>query len=186
MQIRPTTPGDLEMLREIDGTIESSQYLHLESTGEGLCLAWRLEERPLRSKLIESNRLDDDRWFEAKQIVNGVDEGVSLLAEHEGAVVALLLAQPQPAAGTMRLLDVRVDYDYRRQGLAMAMIYQLIQFTRDAELRAVAAETRTNNFPANQLLAKCGFTLAGVDTQRHSNHDMVKEAATLLWYAALD
>ena len=28
--------------------------------------------------------------------------------------------------------------------------------------------------------------LAGVDTRRWSNHDLVKETVTLLWYAALD
>ena len=28
--------------------------------------------------------------------------------------------------------------------------------------------------------------MTGVDTHRHSNHDMVKESATIFWYAALD
>jgi ribosomal protein S18 acetylase RimI-like enzyme len=79
-----------------------------------------------------------------------------------------------------------VDYDLRRQGLGMALVYQIVQKTREAELRAVTAETRTNNFPANQLLLKCGFDLGGLDTRRHTNHDMVKESATLLWYASLD
>ena len=86
----------------------------------------------------------------------------------------------------MRLLDVRVDYDFRRQGLGSAMVYQVIQRTRELELRAISAEARTNNFPANQFLQKLGFDLSGVDTRRHSNHDMVKESATLFWYAALD
>ena len=40
--------------------------------------------------------------------------------------------------------------------------------------------------PASQFLIKSAFDLAGIDTRRHSNHDMVKEAATLIWYAALD
>jgi hypothetical protein len=68
----------------------------------------------------------------------------------------------------------------------MALIYRAINRARDLELRAVFAEVPANNFPANQLLLKCSFELAGVDTRRHSNHDVVKESATLLWYAALD
>ncbi len=36
------------------------------------------------------------------------------------------------------------------------------------------------------MLAKSGFELAGVDDHRNSNHDLVKEAVTLFWYAPLD
>lgn len=186
MEIRPATTSDLDLLLEIDGTVESSQYLHLEQVGEGLKTSWSLEERPLRNKLIESNPLGDDLRFTLKQIVSGADEGVVLVVEIDQQMAALAVAKPEHEHRTMRLLDVRVDYDLRRQGLGMALVYQIIQKTREAELRAVTAETRTNNLPANQLMAKCGFDLAGLDTRRHTNHDMVKESATLLWYAALD
>jgi RimJ/RimL family protein N-acetyltransferase len=70
--------------------------------------------------------------------------------------------------------------------MGTALIYALIQEAREQGLRAVAAETLSNNLPAGGLLAKCGFQLSGVDTRRRSNHDLVKEAVTLFWYAALD
>lgn len=186
MEIRPATATDLDLLLEIDGTVESTQYLHLEQAGEGLKASWSLDPRPLRSKLIEPNALNEDLRFTVKQLITGADDGVVLVVQHDDQIVGLALAKPEHEHRTMRLLDVRVDYDLRRQGLGMGLVYQIIQKTREAELRAVTAETRTNNFPANQLLLKCGFDLAGVDTRRHSNHDMVKESATLLWYAALD
>jgi hypothetical protein len=50
----------------------------------------------------------------------------------------------------------------------------------------VAAESLTNNHPAGGLLAQCGFELSGIDIRRRTNHDLVKESATLIWYAALD
>jgi GNAT superfamily N-acetyltransferase len=186
MQIRPVEPRDLDLLSEIDGTVESSQYLHVERTGEGLGTAWRLHERPLRERLVRSNPIDDDRRFVIKQIVTGGDDGVALMAEHDGVPVALLAASPDFAAGTLRIHELRVDFDYRRQGIATALIYQAIAAARDGELRAVAAETTTDNHPAALLLAKCGFDVAGLDAQRRSNHDLVKEAVTLFWYAALD
>jgi len=186
MQIRPVAAIDLDALVEIDGTVESSQYLHLDRTGEGLTRQWSIEPRPLRTKLIEPNPLVDEQRFTIRQIATGADEGMAMTVELNDQPAALLLAQVQPLHGTLKLLDLRVDYDHRREGLATALMYQLIQAARDNELRAVAAETRANNFPANQLLAKLGFELSGVDTQRHSNHDLVKEAVTLFWYAALD
>ena len=90
------------------------------------------------------------------------------------------------ATGALHIIDMRVDYDHRRQGLATAMIYQVINRARELEMHAVSAEVSANNLPANQLLLKCAFDLAGIDTKRHSNHDVVKESATLIWYASLD
>jgi GNAT superfamily N-acetyltransferase len=186
MQIRPATSHDLDAVRDIDGTVESSNYLHLESGGEGMTLSWRLEERRAREKLIEANQLDDDAYFSLKQIVSGTEEGLALAVELSDQPVALLVARRDHAAGTLRLIDVRVDYDYRRQGLGTALVYHAIGQARDLGLRAMSAETLTNNVPASALLAKCGFELSGVDTRRRTNHDLVKEAVTLFWYVPLD
>jgi ribosomal protein S18 acetylase RimI-like enzyme len=186
MDIRPLHVDDLRDLADVDATIEATQYLHVEKGGAGSALSLSVEERPLRSKQVTSNPIDDELRLALKQVASGADEGIALVAEHEGRVVAVAIAQPDPARGTMRLLDVRVDYDFRRQGIGTAMVYQIIQRTRDAELRAVAAETLTNNHPASRFLMRTGFELAGVDTRRRSNHDVVKEAATLFWYASLD
>jgi ribosomal protein S18 acetylase RimI-like enzyme len=186
MEIRPGNAKDLDLLPDIDGTVESTRYLHLEQSGEGLAATWRLEERPLRQKLIDPNRLADEATFLLKQIVSGADEGLVLVAEHDDAPVAVLVAHRRPERQTLHLVDLRIDYEQRRQGIATAMMYQLIAAAREMSVRAVSAETRTNNVPANQLLAKCGFELSGVDTRHDSNHDVVKEAATLFWYAPLD
>jgi ribosomal protein S18 acetylase RimI-like enzyme len=186
MQTRPATTSDVANLLDIDGTIESTQYLHLERSGEGLSTGWKLDPRPLREKLIESNPLNDERQFLLKQIVMGADEGLALLVEIGDAPIAMALAQARPSDGTMDLLDLRVDYDIRRQGIGTVLIYQIMQHARDMGLRSVSVETRTSNLPANQMLHKLAFEIAGVDTHRHSNHDMVKEAATIFWYAAMD
>jgi ribosomal protein S18 acetylase RimI-like enzyme len=186
MQIRRATSEDVEAMREIDGTVESVQYLHVDRTGEGLAASWRLEARPARQKLIEPNRLGDDAYFTLRQITGGIEEGLALVVELEDQPVAMLLARPDPEAGTLRIFDLRVDYDYRRQGLGTALLYNLIQLARDQVFRAIQVEALTNNVPGNSLLAKCGFELSGVDTRRRTNHDLVKEAVTLFWYVPLD
>lgn len=185
MQIRLAKPTDFVQLPDVDGTIESSRYLHLDQSGEGLAVSWRLEERPLREKQIEPNRLTDETTFLVKQIVTGADEGTVLVAEYDEALVAVLVAHHQPQRNTLQIVDLRVDYETRRQGIGTAMVYQAIAAARELERRAVSAETTTNNFAAIQLLHKLGFELSGVDTRRHSNHDVVKESATLFWYLPL-
>ena len=186
MEIRPIRPADLDRLIDIDGTIESSQYLHIDQAGEGLSASWKIEERPLRQKRTDRNQPSDESLFVMKQIVNGIEEGIALLAEHEQVNVATLVALQAAEFGTLRVIDLRVDFEHRRQGLGSAMIYQVISEAKNRELRAVQAQSRTDNFPGAQFLAKCGFDLAGLDLRRYTNHDLVKEAATLFWYAALD
>src|SRR5688500_14536244 len=137
MEIRPVQPADLADLIEIDGTIESTRYLHLDRAGGGgLESAWKLTERPLRQKRIEANRLDEGgRNYLLKHIVGGAEEGLAVLAEHDGQKVALVIAQVQPEHGTMRLEDLRVDFDHRRQGLATALLYNVRSEEHTSELQ---------------------------------------------------
>ncbi len=186
MEIRPATLADISGLDEIDATIESTDFLHLERGGEGLSLSLRSEVRPLREKLIQAYRTGDELKFAYKQIAGQIDDGLALVVEHDETILASTVSILRPELGTLHLLDVRVDYDFRRQGLATAMLFQVIQTAREHELRAVFAEAQANNLPANQMLHKCGFELSGIDLRRRSNHDLVKESATLLWYATLD
>src|SRR4051794_32869110 len=104
MEIRPMTIEDFRSLADIDGTIESMQYLHLDRTGKGLAIKVSVEARPTREKQIISFPVDEDLNITWKQIASGADEGVALVAVHEETIVAAALAQPDPVRGTMRLL----------------------------------------------------------------------------------
>ena len=90
-----------------------------------------------------------------------------------------------PEAGIFRLIDLRVDFDFRRQGLASAMMFQMIQEGAQRELRAVMVKSAADDFPMLELLAKLGFEPAGLDTHYHSNHDLVKESVVLFFYLTL-
>ena len=186
MQIRPAIRTDIEMFRDIDGVVESTSYLHLDRAGDRLAFSIKIEPRPLREKLIQANRLEEDALFTYRQVTDANDEGIALAAEHEAIIVAAAVAQSRPETNTLHVVDLRVDYDFRRQGLATAMLYQIIQNARERGSRAVYAEAVANNHPAQELLLKCGFEMSGVDWRRQSNHDLIKERATLLWYVPLD
>ena len=182
MTIRPATAADLSDLQEIDGTIESTQYAHVEQTATDGVFSWKIDWRPPREKLILAAALGDEIDFTLRQVLSGADDGIALTAEHDEAAIALLLAQPDVDRDVMHVRDLRVDYDYRRQGIATVLLFQLIERAKDANLRAAYFTTRTNNAPAARLLEKLGWELSGIDTKRHDNHDLVKESATLIWY----
>ncbi|MCC6424579.1 MAG: GNAT family N-acetyltransferase [Phycisphaerales bacterium] len=186
MEIRPVTSADLNQLMEIDGTIETVDFLFIEQAGQGAETRWTLQPRPLRQKQTAPNRIGEEHWFAIRQIVGGADEGMVLMADHQQLPVAMVAAQPRPQRNVLQILDLRVDYDFRRQGLGSALLFGIIQQAREKGYRAVAASADSGNVPGVQLLLKCGFELCGLDTHRHSNHDLVKEAVSLFFYASFD
>ncbi len=186
MNLRELTKADLSAVEEIDGTINSARYLHLQQEGEGVQREWKLQLRSLREIWVVSNPMSDEQRFFLKAVAEGIEEGAALVVEHEQRLVGLLAARALPQRRLLEIEDLRVDWDFRRQGLAQAMMYQLMQVGRQSDNRALAAHTVMRNDPANQLLLKCGFTLAGLDTHHASNHDWVEESSTLFWYAALE
>lgn len=178
--------ADLDGTRDIDATIESSNYLHIHHDGEGFPGTWKMESRPLREKRLHRNALSDDQAFSIKQIVAGIEEGIALVAEHEGLIVAAATATMDAAANALRLVDLRVDFDFRRQGLASALVFQIVQEARQRQLRAVIADAVSDNYPALEFLAKLNFEFTGFDTHAKSNHDLVKDSVVLFWYLALN
>jgi GNAT superfamily N-acetyltransferase len=186
MEIRAMTAGDLQGLRDIDATVESAQYLHVDHSAEGLAASWKTQVRDLREKRTHRSDLDDEQTLAIRQIVSGAEEGIALVAEHEGTLAGAAAARLDAAAGLLRLVDLRVDFDFRRQGLASGMMFQIIQNARQRELRAVAAEAAADRFAVLSLLAKLGFEPAGLDTHLRSNHDLVKESVILFFYLTLN
>lgn len=180
------TMVDLQLLPEIDGTMESAHYTHLNRIIEENAITWRLERRALRERLLEGNRIGNDLQFSYKQVISGVEEGVALCIGLADSVAASLLAQPRPELRTLHLVDLRIDYDFRRQGMGMSLVCAAIAHAREQDCRAITTETTSQNDPMMQLLRKLGFEPAGLDTFRFTNHDLVKEQATLLWCLPLD
>lgn len=186
MQIRPLKSSDLELIDEIDATIDSARYHHVDRVVDAGHVRFNIEDRELSSRRVESNTIGDELRFTLKQTAAGIEDGLALVIEHDGVPIGALLARVALDDVTLvELVDIRVDFDHRREGLASGLLFQAINFARDKEARALRAATKSGNAAANALLKKLGFDLGGVDTFRVTNHDLVKEQTTLIWYLAL-
>ena len=84
MELRPATVADVSAALEIDGTVESHRYLHVEQAGEGLDVRWSAADRPLRERLILPRPMDDEQQFALKQIVTGIDDGLATTTKCSG------------------------------------------------------------------------------------------------------
>ena len=68
--------------------------------------------------------------------------------------------------------------DFRRRGVARALVHELLEITRSLGLDAVTLEVRMSNHPAQRCYQSFGFHIAGVRPDYYSSPT---EDALIMW-----
>lgn len=81
-----------------------------------------------------------------------------------------LLAMPWQQMGWVA--NLAVERNYRRRGIATALLRQARQWARQEGLRLLQAEATTKNYPALCLYQKLGFQFCGFNDHYYPNQDI--------------
>ncbi len=79
------------------------------------------------------------------------------------------------------VMNVAIDPNHRRRGIATALIERLFELTRDDERRGYTLEVRVSNEGAIRLYARLGFEARGV---RRGYYTDIREDALIMWREA--
>ena len=74
--------------------------------------------------------------------------------------------------------NIAVKAEYRRCGIAEALIYRMVQDCRERGIQAMTLEVRVGNEPAIQLYRKMGFCSVGI---RKNFYQKPTEDAIIMW-----
>ena len=101
-----------------------------------------------------------DPWSE-KSIASELDNCLScwLVAEEQGKVVGYVGSQSVLDMADM--MNIAVDPDFRRQGIAEKLILAMTQKLNEKGIIALLLEVRVSNAPAIALYEKLGFEQVG-------------------------
>ncbi len=109
-----------------------------------------------------------DPWSE-KSVFSELSNSLSLwLVALEGEAVAGYIGS-QTVLGETDMMNVAVHPDFRRQGVAEALVTELVSQLKQMESHSLTLEVRASNEAAKALYEKLGFALAGIRPKYYRN-----------------
>lgn len=109
-----------------------------------------------------------DPWSE-RSIGEELENPLSLwlAAEEKGKVIGYVGSQT--VMGWTDMMNIAVDPEYRRRGVAEALIEKLIEALKEMESTCLTLEVRESNEPAKLLYEKLGFVCVGKRPKYYHN-----------------
>lgn len=129
------------------------------------------------SQIAELERICfSDPWSD-KSIASELENELAywLIAVEGDTVVGYIGSQT--VMGETDMMNVAVHPEYRRKGIAEALVNALVGSLKEQGSRCLTLEVRASNLPAQKLYEKMGFTLIGKRPRYYHNP---KEDALIL------
>ena len=185
MEYKPLMQDSIPRLEEIRADYVSDRYLRVTKTGDGLQVGFALRieelEQPFRSQGISIIREKDKELIKSRM----AGQALQLVVEENGRLVGLLDAEVESWRRILKVWNLLVDEEYRRQGIGAALMRRAQEFARENDCRAISAETQTTNWPALNFYLKMGFRVCGVDDHSYTNRDVERKEVALFLYREL-
>src|SRR5882724_3789784 len=178
--LRPLESADISNLSQIRATYSSPTTLVLEKSGQGLTTGWQFVERPIPFNKGTLYDFDADALVAIQHRLEHPTRTYQRVAEEDGRLVGLLDMELQEWNNTVVLWNLRVDLDYRRQGIGRRLWHRGLEYAQNADVRAIMLETQNTNVAACRFYAEMGCQLVGLNEALYSN-DWQKTEAALFW-----
>lgn len=113
-------------------------------------------------------RCFSDPWSE-KSVASELENDLACwLVALDGETVAGYVGS-QTVLGETDMMNIAVHPDYRRKGIAQALVNALVDALKSQGSRCLTLEVRASNEPAQKLYEKLGFSLIGKRPKYYHN-----------------
>jgi ribosomal protein S18 acetylase RimI-like enzyme len=168
-----------------------SSYYRIDKTNRGLG-GFTLVETPVEPYLKDFCIGDDEsvsRWEKRWDISNWaffmVFDGERPVG---GATVASRTKEINMLSGRDDLAvlwDLRVDDEYKNQGIGQSLIDMAIKWSREQGLVQIKIECQNNNVPACKFYHKQGAVLAAINEYAYYNEPEYRHETQFIWFLDL-
>lgn len=180
IELRELRSSDVPNLTQIRPTYKSKTVLHVERSGSGLEIFWRLNEQPLAVPFNKGAGYDFDEFVQADiaERLSRPDDTYQRVAEYRGRLIGFVEVELQYWNNSAILWNLMIDLDYRGQGLGRRLWHRAVEFARQCEVRAILIETQNTNVAACKFYERMGCQLCGIHEAYYE--DEIGETA-LFW-----
>jgi ribosomal protein S18 acetylase RimI-like enzyme len=186
MEYTPLRKNHLPRLPEIRAEYVSDRCLRLTSTGDAnmevqFTLHAEALDEPFRSQGLSIVRQKDKDELRNRM----GSQALQLVVESNGRLIALLDAQVEVWRRVLKVWNLLVDEQHRRQGIGTKLMQQATEFATKSNCRAISVEAQATNWPALCFYTKLGFDICGVDHHFYTNRDLERKEVALFLYREL-
>jgi len=183
--LRPLVLADIPRLAEIRAHYQSETILAVEHTGSGISSGWRLVERKLpvpfdKGALYDFGEAEQEAIRRRLQWPDNTYLRVAELTGSNSRLIGLLEMEIRDWNNTVELVNLRVDLDFRGEGLGRRLWHLGLEYARQAGVRAIMIETQNTNLAACKFYARMGCQLVGLNEAFYTNDGTATEIA-LFW-----
>ena len=129
--------------------------------------SFREEDAPAISEILRDSNQAAQWPFESYASLANSPGGILLLCEAKTQVVGFVAARQ--AADQAEILNIAVHIDFRRKGVASALLAGALDAFRRSAIAHVFLELRESNLPARKLYERHGFLRTGRRKSYYTN-----------------
>lgn len=186
MEYSPLEEAYLPRLREIRAEYVSDRYVRVVHARSEWCeaaiqLRGEELEEPFRSQGFSIVREKDVDEIKSRM----GQQALQLVVQEDGRLIAFLDAEVESWRRVLKVWNLLVDEQYRRQGIGTTLLQRATEFATTNNCRAISVEAQATNWPALCFYTKMGFEICGVDDHFYTNRDLERKEVALFLYREL-
>lgn len=167
IQVRPAVIEDIPKLMEIDHSFQTDHVWQLDFINEERYIGINFRENRLpRSVKVEYPRSTK------RMMKDWIHLDALLVALFEKQPVAYISISTDFAPMSGWITDLAVNPNFRRQGIATALIMAGEDWATQQKLRRMIVDMQSKNIPSIRLFRKMGFEFCGYNDHFYANQDI--------------
>ena len=136
-------------------------------------------EFTLREKSLPYSKIWKTDADELEELNNIIEKDNSFGAFTDGELQGWIIGEHRIWNNSFYIENILVNEKYRRQGIGIMLIKNVIKEARRLNCRVIELETQNTNYPAIQFYRRMGFNITGLNTRLYDNADEIALFMTL-------
>ncbi len=167
IEIKTAKQEDLESMLAIDHSVQSNYafQMDIDQNANNISVSFRNVKLP-RTALVKYPKNEEQLLFSWQKA------SVILVGWINGGVVAYLGLEELPGINAIKVRDLVVAKDWRRQGIASGMLLASEDWALKRNNTTILIEVQSRNHPAISMARKLGYQFCGFQDHFFPNKDV--------------